>query len=541
MIHFLFFKDKERDTVDERNATKGKTTFRKIVRKSSGGNVAKDKGKRKAKPTKKINVEWSDSDDSVNICYYGNKQSEAPGQQSGMYDISQMEDERTIRTTIAGCSQDQGNFRMERHWESENEFGSENEFESKSTEDDSDFTDNNVYEISNRKWYIRKVQHSFFSKKQLKSKKLERCYNAYHACPFGCIGLRTNFSVHIKSQKHSKEPEVKLIREADRLESQRLIRLLRMKADHAHNKKMIDNGEGEILLARKDSKARVFDIKDYGPCPNCFYWLRLSFIKRHILFCIALSDGKCVQRLGELKVRSRILSGVVKSNASQLLKREVFPIMKNDAIGVAAQSDDLIITYGNEWMTRTVGNKLNRKYYTSQGMRMAARMKLELNRDKEDPIDLRNYLSPEYFPAVCNAVMGVSRQDADNEEEFKAPSNAIKLKYDLKRLACIKLSEAIIDKNELRKSDAEAFLQLMDISYSDHLARVALFNRNLNIRKALPLPSDVQKLAAYINQQMTVFNRVDVSYNTYLRAVTLAEAKLISFNRRRCGEVQQIM
>ena len=205
MIHFLFFKDKERemDTVDERKATKVKTTFRKIVRKSSGGNVAKSKGKgkRKGNPIKKITVEWSDSDDSVKLSYHDDKQSESPGQQTksatGVYDISHMEDEktlRTIRTAIAGCSRDHRSFRIERHGESGSESGSESESESK--DDESEFTDeedDNVYEISNRKLYIRKVQHSNLSKNKFKSKKLNRCYNSYHACPFGCIGLRTIF------------------------------------------------------------------------------------------------------------------------------------------------------------------------------------------------------------------------------------------------------------------------------------------------------------------------------------------------------------
>ena len=47
--------------------------------------------------------------------------------------------------------------------------------------------------------------------------------------------------------------------------------------------------------------------------------------------------------------------------------------------------------------------------------------------------------------------MKVARQDKDNDEDFGAPSNAIKLKYDLKRLGCLKLSEAIIEKKDLQK------------------------------------------------------------------------------------------
>ena len=259
----------------------------------------------------------------------------------------------------------------------------------------------------------------------------------------------------------------------------------------------------------------------------------MSFVKRHIPDCLALRDDTRRPRLGEVKVQSV-------QSASQLLQREVLPIMRTDTIGVAAQSDDLIVALGNEWMFRNVDNKISQRHYTSQVMRMAGRLKLELNDGKEEPMDLRSYISPQFFPDICRAVMRVARQDEDNDEEFGAPSNAIKLKYDLKRLGCLEFSEAIIEKNDLRKSDVEEFIQLMNIRYSDNLAKVSLFNKKLNERKPLPFPGDVQKLAKYINDQMEKFDHAGVTYAKYHRAVALAEAKLI-FNRRRCGEVQQIL
>jgi len=124
--------------------------------------------------------------------------------------------------------------------------------------------------------------------------------------------------------------------------------------------------------------------------------------------------------------------------------------------------------------------------------------------------------------------MRIARQDDDNDEEFGAPSVAIKIKYDLKRLACMKLSKAIID-NELRQNDAEQFMRLMDISYSDNLAKVALFNRKLNERKPLPLPEDVGELVMHINEAIENFNFREINYINYSRAVTIAQAKLISF------------
>ena len=101
--------------------------------------------------------------------------------------------------------------------------------------------------------------------------------------------------------------------------------------------------------------------------------------------------------------------------------------------------------------------------------------------------------------------------------------------------------EAIIEKNALRQKDAEYFSKLMDMSYTDNLAKVALFNKMLNARKPLPDPNDIKTLSDYLNKEILNFNSIEVSYEQYKRAVVLAQAKLISFNRRRCGEVQQIL
>ena len=515
--------------MDEWKATK--TSY--LVGKGSGGSMKKGKSRRKGRAVKRpvVYEDFSDSDDPANAYTEFGEQFQSPGQQNEpTAEAAYFSDTEVLTSTGETVCE-----MIDRVMAGPNISISDGE---ESTEQF-----NFIHELNHPEIVVRRVQYSKFAKKQMNENIPNRWYNPLHACPFGCQGLKTNFSVHVKSQMHAKEPEAKKIKEANREESRRLICLLRMKADHEHNRRVIAKKKGEILLARKDHKGNFFNIENYGPCPYCFEWLSLSFVKRHIPDCLALKDDtrRPRPRLGEIKVQSRILSGILQTSASQLLQREVLPIMRTDAIGVAAQSDDLIIALGNEWMFRNVGNKISRRHYTSQVMRMAGRLKLELNDGKEEPMDLRSYISPQFFPDICRAVMRVARQDEDNDEEFGAPSNAIKLKYDLKRLGCLKLSEAIIEKNDLRKSDAEEFIQLMNIRYSDNLAKVSLFNKKLNERKPLPLPEDVKKLAKYINDEMEQFDHADVTYTKYHRAVSLAQAKLISFNRRRCGEVQQIL
>ena len=129
-------------------------------------------------------------------------------------------------------------------------------------------------------------------------------------------------------------------------------------------------------------------------------------------------------------------------------------------------------------------------------------------------------------------------QDADDEEDLSTPSNAIKLSYDLKRLGSIMLAMAIKQGDDKKRRDAKDFLHLMNICWTNKLAKVTLDERKFNSKKPLPMPGDVQKLARYNQEQLNSLDLHDNTYTTFRRAVILAEARLVLYNRRRVGELQ---
>ncbi len=406
--------------------------------------------------------------------------------------------------------------------------------------------DNNQKDI-----YFTKLKRSETSKKG-KRKRCPRVYNAKHPCPF-CKKMILRFSQHVLAV-HKDKPQVKEIlrlnlesedteetRKTKVKERKAKLDILRLKGSHEHNLMVLRKGKGEIILGRRRETDK-FDVTNYGPCPGCLEWLRLSIIKRH-QYCCPASTAPARKSKGELLVQSDVISGRIKSSASKLLTKEVLPIMREDKIGLEAKNDDLIIALGNNWMLRNVSNHVMRKYYTSCVMRLAARLKIALNK-MATPVDgggLDSYLAPTYFDHVTKAALVCSDQDDDDEEELGSPSNAIKLQYDIKRLCSIKLAKAIMNGDEKRKKEANEFLQLMEISWSSKLARVALQRKRMNRKKPLPLPEDIQKLASYLNGELDDFDPADTSYPNYRRGVMLVEAKLISYNRRRCGELQAML
>lgn len=306
-----------------------------------------------------------------------------------------------------------------------------------------------------------------------------------------------------------------------------------------HNQKVLAVEEGEILLSRRRN-SNTFNIKDYGPCPNWEEWIVLENISKHLTVCP--HEEKSSETKGSAIIQSKIMSGKISSSASKKLKTEVFPSMIRDKITEIAQEDHLITVSGNIWLLKNVGNKLRRKNFTSFRMRLSARLLAILREDAQMPsLSMHYFLSPKEFDRVVTCA--VKACEEDENEDLKNPSTAIKLGYDLSRLANAKLGIGIKEGNDKAKTEAGEFLQLLKMEWSvkvTKLARVTLDVRHFNKKKELPDPSDIEKLAAYLVREikkldMTISNSSEILFR---EAVVLAKTRLLLYNRRRPGELE---
>ena len=131
---------------------------------------------------------------------------------------------------------------------------------------------------------------------------------------------------------------------------------------------------------------------------------------------------------------------------------------------------------------------------------------------------MSNYLAPAYFSAVARATLKVALQDDMDEENLAAPSNALKLSYDIKRLCDVKVGCGIKTGNKVMREEAEDFITLMRIEWSTKLERELLEERKAEKKRHMPLPSDVEKLAPYHKQEAKNMNLDEASYENYRRA-----------------------
>jgi hypothetical protein len=245
-------------------------------------------------------------------------------------------------------------------------------------------------------------------------------------------------------------------------------------------------------------------------------------------------------------VQSNVLAGKIKENPSKALVNETYGIMQNDHVSRIAQDDPLIVSLGNNMMLRNYGNTIMRKYYTSSVMRLAAKFKMELQKlDKisKESQNLDFYLQPKYFDDIVLAALKCSKQC--DEEDLKSPSNAIKLGYDIKRMASAKLERALMEDDGQKKKEADEFLRLMNLEWSlrvNKLARMILAQRSFNQNRQLPLPDDVQKLVDYLLAELKNADTAvtTCTYDNFRKVALVTLARITLYNRRRCHEVQAL-
>lgn len=400
------------------------------------------------------------------------------------------------------------------------------------------------YDINCPNIYVRKVYKTNMSKFG-KEKKTDTVWNQAYACIF-CKKVITNISKHLK--KHKRMPEIKEIKQLGKHLGKRHKKvmakwaLLRNKGDHQHNLLVIGNQSGEFILGRRQDKE--LNVNQYGACPRCLEWIKLDkTMCRHQKICPEEAvENKMTKK--ELRIASLSVTGRLSNKASKGLTEEVFPIMTCDEISESAQHDDLIISLGNLWLVKNIGNKLKRKYYTSSRMRDVARLLKNLREHtKKTEMTMSDFLSPQHFDDVVTAAFMTASVSIDDEEELKSPSTAIKIGYDIKRMVGAKWAAAIKAQNTLVRKECEHFMKLMEFEWSTRVSKIAstlLTVRRFNKEKQLPVPQDLEKLQSYVKEEISKLRLEKPSLETYRRVIKLAETRLLIYNKRRAGEIEAI-
>ena len=172
-----------------------------------------------------------------------------------------------------------------------------------------------------------------------------------------------------------------------------------------------------------------------------------------------------------------------------------------------AQNDPLIVMRDSKF----ANNKLRRKYYPSFLMRLVARLLLIPRGENTEEGLCRKSMS-DFLVPITKQVRPIRRccsesmcQRRGDRNELKHPSVAIKLGFDISRLASWKLAHCIKIGNQKQRNDAQDFQQLMKIQWSvkvTKLATIVLHQHRFSSKKSLPHPNDIACLANFLTWEL---------------------------------------
>ena len=214
--------------------------------------------------------------------------------------------------------------------------------------------------------------------------------------------------------------------------------------------------------------------------------------------------------------------------------------MRKDEITRVAQGDQLICALGDVWLSKSMDNRLIRYRTSSFRMRLAARLLLETRNLLYIPdLDMFELIMPKNFDAIAKATLLLCK--SNDCDELKHPSVALKVGYDMSRLAGLKLAQSFKIYDDIGKIDAQEFLQVMKLQWATNVSKLAhtvVNERHFKERRQLPNPKDTQTLAEKLTSSS---NDIDLSdKGQYTAVAKLVLPRLMLYNRRRCGEIEAL-
>ena len=147
-------------------------------------------------------------------------------------------------------------------------------------------------------------------------------------------------------------------------------------------------------------------------------------------------------------------------------------------------------------------------------------------------LSLSDALQPTHFDHIIEAALHCACISQD-EEFLKAPSNTIKLKYDVLRLIQIKFTTQLKEGTDAKDTK---HLQVINMNWANQVtahARTELQSRLLNKDLKYPVPEDGAKLTIHLTDRDTA-----LTVENFHHLMDLLLTRRLLFNKHRSGEIE---
>lgn len=356
-------------------------------------------------------------------------------------------------------------------------------------------------------------------------------------CMF-CNRFQSKFARHIE-KVHSDNDEVKkfIALPKGSKERRKIIDTIKKNCQFAFNTNIFLN-DGELIVSRRPTQNNK-RATDYQVCQNCRGFFTKTNIRHHAKHCFSY----CGRKNRTLFVMGKKILKRIHPEASNVLKNQVFPVLREDDIVRNIRYDRLIILYGNKMC-----NKYRWQHQQDMiraNLRLLGRFLIILKEKTNNILEFADLYDPTNYDVAVSSINVVAGFD-DVRNTYEAPSTAYNLGSLIKKICYIHISDCIKQKNSMKKQNAEDFLKLLieDIPVSVNKTVLETQTQQYRRKKVnLPRQEDIQKLNTHLKRQRKLaLDQLNIEFNQNAW-LTLAETTLISlqlFNRRRAGEIERI-
>ncbi|CAH2101220.1 unnamed protein product [Euphydryas editha] len=246
----------------------------------------------------------------------------------------------------------------------------------------------------------------------------------------------------------------------------------------------------------------------------------------------------------DILITGRRVTGYIHENANDVLRNDVFPVLRDDKVSRSIRYDELLIKFGN---------KLTDKYTLKHQhdmirahLRLLGRLKLQVMSYDSQISEFQDTFNPQIYDTVIKSLRIVANWDITTMT-FKTLAVASNLAT-LVTKCCKKFrTECIKIQDEQRKKLSENFLLLWQEEVPVLINKKALedqFDKRQSKKIVLPSKEDVKRLYDYLNNECNICLEIlkdEFNFNAWK---LLTQCTLISiqiFNRRRAGEIERLL
>ncbi|XP_063052959.1 uncharacterized protein LOC134447434 isoform X2 [Engraulis encrasicolus] len=376
----------------------------------------------------------------------------------------------------------------------------------------------------------------------------KRLYNKRQYCLY-CKKPYSKISRHLE-RTHSKEPDVAraIGFPKNSKERQLHLKLLRNRGNLAHNAKVVQTGEGNLVACKTPKHG--MQTHDFAPCTFCQGLFTKKVLWRHLKICEFRPDD-FKARPGRNRVRPLCALPLIKTDISHFQKdfQEVVNQMTPDQVSIEVMKDKNIMRFGHQ-LYRKHRSSDNKDRFIRQRMRELGRLLLSAKKVTKNLKTLNDLIKPKNFMQTVKSVKDVAGC-VEKTNTYKSPTLALNLGDSLSKIAELVESNARIEGDLDTAEAAGQFRHIYNAKWNELVSAAA--NRTLEMAQnpgnwdsplVLPFTDDVRKLHSYLDDKSQEYYKAlstNASTENWANLTKVTLTKIILFNRWRSGEVSKML